>query len=103
MMLAAQEYGATFYANGAHLSGILSTALPINEGQQKQILNWWNERNKSQKGGTAVLGSDMKYSRISATPAEANLIEVFGLSDRQINQIFRIPGQGFHDVCFYLA
>ena len=92
MMLAAQEYGATFYANGAHLSGILSTALPINEGQQKQILNWWNERNKSQKGGTAVLGSDMKYSRISATPAEANLIEVFGLSDRQINQIFRIPG-----------
>jgi HK97 family phage portal protein len=90
-MLATQEYGSDFMANGAHLSGILSSDLPINETQQKQILSWWNDRTKAQRGGTAVLGSGYKYSRISATPVEADLINMLRLTDQQVNQIFRIP------------
>ncbi|MCC5364883.1 phage portal protein, partial [Staphylococcus aureus] len=63
----------------------------MNETQQKQILNWWNDRTKAQRGGTAVLGSGYKYSRISATPVEADLINMLRLTDQQVNQIFRIP------------
>ena len=90
-MLATQDFGSEFMANGAHMSGILSSDMPINDTQQKQILSWWNERNKAQRGGTAVLGSGYKYSRISATPVEADLINILRLTDQQVNQIFRIP------------
>jgi HK97 family phage portal protein len=91
MMLAAQQYGASFYANGAHLTGILSSPLNLTKEQQKALLEAWNDRVKADKNGTAILGSDMKYTRISATPAEADLINILNLTDRQINQIFRIP------------
>lgn len=90
-MLATQEYASEFYANGAHVTGILSTAASLNDKQWNEIKGWWKKRNEDNRGGTAILGSDMKYQRISATPAEAELGNAFNLTDKQINQMLRIP------------
>lgn len=90
-MLATQEYASEFYANGAHVTGVLSSAVPLNDKQYESVLGWWKKRTENNRGGTAVLGSDMKYQRISATPAEAELGNAFNLTDKQINQMLRIP------------
>lgn len=90
-MLATQEYASEFYANGAHVTGILSTVAKLDDEQWNMIRSWWQKRNQNNRGGTAILGSDMKYQRISATPAEAELGNAFNLTDKQINQMLRIP------------
>lgn len=93
MMLAAQEYGAKYFANGAQTSGLLSSPNNLTPDQVKQIRNFWMENYQGSKnaGQVAVLHSGATYQQISAKPADADFINTMKWTGEQICQMLGVP------------
>ncbi|WFG44397.1 phage portal protein [Pseudonocardia alni] len=72
--LAAQQFGAQFFSDGAHPTGVLSTDKPVGQGGAKAI----KERFMAATSGNrepAVLGSGMKFQAIQVSPNESQFLE----------------------------
>lgn len=91
MALAVEEYGATFFANGAQPGGVLEHPGTIKDIQR--VKDSWNAA--YQGGGkahkTAVLEEGMKYHTIGIPPEEAQFLETRKFQTNEIARIFRVP------------
>jgi len=91
MAMATEEYGASFFANGANPGGVLEH--PTVVGDVKRLKDSW----QSQYGGAgnynkvAVLEEGMKYHPISIPPEQAQFLETRKFQLNEIARIFRIP------------
>ncbi len=88
--LATEEYGATFFANGATPGGILEHPGIVKDPER--LRNSW----QAQFGGknnhsVAVLEEGMSYKQMAISPEEAQFLETRKFQINEIARIFRVP------------
>jgi len=90
MAMATENYGATFFANGANPSGVLEHPGTLNNAEL--IRESWEKLLKG-KGANrvAVLEDGMKYKPISMPPEQAQFLETRKFQLGEIARIFRVP------------
>ena len=93
LAIAAEEYGAKFFATGGRPSGVLTTDLILKEQQRDQIRESYAKLlhgNVDDMGDIAVLEGGMKYQSISATPDEAQNLATRKAAILDVSRIFGV-------------
>lgn len=86
------ENSAMLFENGARPAGILTAPGAIDDATAKRLKEHWETNyGGSNYGKTAVLGDDLKYTPISITAAESQLIEQFKNGAEAICACFQVP------------
>jgi len=90
MAMAAEDYGAKFFADGGTPKGILK--MPTKITDYDRIRESWRKGFNSPSGGNvAILEQGVDYSAISINPQEAQFIETRKFQIDEIARIFRVP------------
>ena len=91
LSMAAEEYGAKFYANGAAPSGVLEHPGVLKD--PAKVRDSWNAAfgGSSKSHKVAVLEEGLKYTPISISPNEAQFLETRKFQIDEIARIFRVP------------
>ena len=92
LALATEDYGATFFANGANPGGVLEHPGVIKPEQADRLRESW----QSQFGGAnahkvAVLEEGLKFHQMSIPPEQAQFLETRKFQINEIARIFRVP------------
>lgn len=97
--LAAQTYGATFFANGALASLVLIHPNKLKENEQTNLRESWKKRvSGTNKNGVAVLWDGIKIERMSVPPEEAQFLETRQFQVAEIARWFRMPPHMVQDL-----
>ena len=91
MTLACEEYGASFFANGANPGGVLEHPGVLKD--PSKVRESWNSvyRGVSNAHKIAVLEEGMKYKQIGIPPEEAQFLETRKFQINEIARLYRIP------------
>jgi len=91
MSLATEEYGASFFANGANPGGVLEHPGVIKDIQR--VKDSWNSAYQGSGNAhrIAVLEEGMKFQAIGIPPEQAQFLETRKFQINEIARIFRIP------------
>ena len=91
MTLACEEYGASFFANGANPGGVLEHPGVLKD--PSKVRESWNSvyRGVSNAHKLAVLEEGMKYQQIGIPPEEAQFLETRKFQINEIARLYRIP------------
>lgn len=91
--LAAQEYGARFYSNGANTGGIITAPGRLSLEAINRLKASWNRANGGlgNSHGTAILEEGMKYEKVGLDPEAAQFLQSRKFQVNEIARIFRIP------------
>lgn len=90
LALQAQQFGYQFFSEGAIPSGIVYSDQKLEEAEAQELksrimASWRGSRQP------AVLGSGLKYEKVSLNPQEAQFIESNHLTTEEICRIFGMP------------
>ncbi|KWZ74441.1 MAG: phage portal protein [Winkia neuii] len=88
---ATEDYGASFFANGAAPGGVLEHPGTIKD--PVRVRESWQSTFGGARNGNkiAVLEEGMKYTPISVSPEQAQFLETRKFQINEIARIFRIP------------
>lgn len=91
--LAAQEFGARFFGNGANLQGVYTVPNALSPQAYDRLRNDLVEKKRGIKNShdTPILEEGMKYERIGVPPNEAQFIETREIGIEEICRWFRVP------------
>lgn len=91
MGLACDEYGASFYQNGAQPGGVLEHPGVVKD--PKRVRESWNAiyQGSANAHRIAVLEEGMAYKPISISPEQAQFLETRKFQIDEIARIFRVP------------
>lgn len=91
MTLACEEYGASFFENGATPSGVLEHPGVLKDpGKVRE--SWHSVYGGSRNAGkVAVLEEGMRYQQIGIPPEEAQFLETRKFQINEIARLYRIP------------
>lgn len=91
MTLACEEYGASFFANGANPGGVLEHPGVLKD--PSKVRESWNAvyRGVNNAHKIAVLEEGMKYQQIGIPPEEAQFLETRKFQINEIARLYRIP------------
>ncbi|MCQ9359241.1 MULTISPECIES: phage portal protein [unclassified Corynebacterium] len=91
MAMATEDYGASFFANGAAPGGVLEHPGTIKDPSRVRE-SWQNTFGGARNGNkVAVLEEGMKYTPIAVSPEQAQFLETRKFQINEIARIFRIP------------
>ena len=91
MAMATEDYGASFFANGAAPGGVLEHPGTIKDPsrvRQSWQATFGGARNSNK---VAVLEEGMKYTPISVLPEQAQVLDPRKFQINEIARIFRVP------------
>ena len=93
LTIAAQDFGASFFGNGAALKGVLTVNGKLKDDGRKRLRNGWNDLysgvNNSCK--TAILEDGATYSALTIPPNDAQFLETRNFQVEEIARWFRVP------------
>ena len=91
MTMACEEYGASFFANGASPSGVLEPPGVLKD--PAKVRDSWNAvyQGSANAHKVAVLEEGMKYQQIGIPPEEAQFLETRKFQLNEIARLYRIP------------
>lgn len=91
MTLACEEYGASFFANGANPGGVLEHPGVLKD--PSKVRESWNSvyRGVNNAHKIAVLEEGIKYQQIGIPPEEAQFLETRKFQINEIARLYRIP------------
>ncbi len=91
MAIACEEYGASFFANGAAPGGVLEHPGVVKD--PKRVRESWNTIYQGSRNAhrIAVLEEGMAYKSIGISPEQAQFLETRKFQINEIARIFRIP------------
>ena len=91
MAMATEEYGASFFANGANPGGVLEHPGVLKD--PAKVKESWNAvyQGSSNAHRIAVLEEGMKFQAIGISPEEAQFLETRKFQIDEIARIFRVP------------
>lgn len=91
MTMACEEYGASFFANGASPSGVLEHPGVLKD--PSKVRDSWNAvyQGSANAHKVAVLEEGMKYQSIGIPPEEAQFLETRKFQLNEIARLYRIP------------
>jgi HK97 family phage portal protein len=91
MASACEEYGASFFANGANPGAVLEHPGVLKDPEKVRTA-WQEAYGGPNKGNrVAVLEEGMKFTPISINPQEAQFLETRKFQIEEIARIFRVP------------
>jgi len=94
LALATEKYGAKFFGNNARPAGILTTPGKLAEKAIETLKRSWSEAHGGENAQkTAVLESGVTYTKIAATPEEAQNIETRKFQRVEIANVFGVPAR----------
>jgi len=88
-----EEYGRTFFKNGAKLSGVLQTDRTLSEGAIDRLRNSFNGNYSSLSGSnqTAVLEEGLSFKSVSIPADQAQFLASREFSIAEVARIFNVP------------
>lgn len=90
--LTAEEFGSTFFANGAHMSGIVEVPGEFDETSAKKMAK---SLNRNHSGDNAhlpgVLTNGAQWKPISVPPEQAQFLETRKFQKADIALLYRVP------------
>lgn len=91
MTLACEEYGASFFGNGANPGGVLEHPGILKD--PGKVRDSWNSVYQGTRNAhkVAVLEEGMSYKQIGIPPEEAQFLETRKFQINEIARLFRIP------------
>ena len=91
LSIAAEEYGAKFFANGARPSGVLEHPNVVKNSEK--LKESWNSQYQGSEnfGKIAILEEGLKFNPISIPPEDAQFLETRKYQKNDIASIFRVP------------
>lgn len=91
MAIATEEYGASFFANGANPGGVLEHPGVVKD--PARVREGWNSVYQGTKNAhkIAVLEEGMKFQSIGIPPEQAQFLQTRKFQLNEIARIFRIP------------
>lgn len=91
MTLATEEYGASFFANGANPGGVLEHPGILKD--PSKVRESWDQVYQGTNNGhkVAVLEEGMSYKTIGIPPNEAQFLETRKFQINEIARLYRIP------------
>ena len=91
MVIATEEYGAKFFANGANPGGVLEHPGVVKD--PARIRESWNAvyQGSGNAHRVAVLEEGMKFQSIGIPPEQAQFLETRKFQTEEICRIFRVP------------
>jgi len=91
--LAADQFGGSFFGNGANVSAVLTHPGRLSDDAYKRLMASWQRRYSGLDNAhkTAILEEGMNLQKVSISPSESQFLETrqFGVVD--IARFFRIP------------
>lgn len=93
LAIANRDYGNRFYANGAHLSGIIKHPGKLTNDAVTRIRRSWEARYSGgdNAGKTAILEEGMDYQQIGLKPGDAQFGETKQITTADISLITGVP------------
>jgi HK97 family phage portal protein len=88
--LAAEEFGAKFYANSANPSGVLETPNTVRDPDDLRK-KWRAQFGGEGQYSTAVLEEGLTFKPITIHPADAQFLETRRFQLNEIARLFRVP------------
>ncbi|USK85719.1 phage portal protein [Peribacillus asahii] len=91
--LAAEEYGARFFGNGAKPGGVLEHPEALSDNARTNLRSSWNEMHQGleKQHRIAILEEGMTYKQIGIAPEEAQFLETRKFQVTEIARFFRVP------------
>jgi len=91
--LAAEEFGARFFGNGAVPGGVIKRRDTLSEEGQARLRRSWNVAHQGLSGAQriAVLDEGMEYEKIGIPPEDAQFIGMRQHSVEDIIRYYRVP------------
>lgn len=91
--LAAQEFGARLFSQGARPAGVLTHPGRLSEEAAKRLRVSWEEMYSGLTGAhrTAILEEGMKWESIGIPPEDAQFLQTRRFQIEEIARIYRIP------------
>ena len=88
-----EEYGRTFFKNGAKLSGVLKTDRALSEQAVDRLRNSFNNNYSSLSGSnqTAVLEEGLEFQPLSISQDQSQFLQSREFSVAEVSRIFNIP------------
>lgn len=80
-----------FFANQSQPSGILIAPGAITDKRAGELKAMWEKFRQSDRGGTAVLGDDLKYQQLTQNAVDSELVAQMKLSSAMICSAFHVP------------
>jgi HK97 family phage portal protein len=96
--LAAEEFGARFFGEGAHPSGVLTTDGPMDKETAQRFQKEWMELHGQRHRKPAVLSGGLKWQPISLSPEESQFLATIDAKAADIAGFFRVPPHLIGDV-----
>jgi len=91
MSIATEEYGASFFSNGANPGGVLEHPAVVKDIQR--VKDSWNSQYQGSSNAhkIAILEEGMKFQQIGIPPEQAQFLETRKFQINEIARIFRVP------------
>lgn len=91
--IANRDYGANFYSNGAHLSGVLKHPGKLTQDAYSRLISSWKQSygGANKAGSTAVLEEGMSFERLGLDPGTAQFLETGRKTIADVSRIFGVP------------
>lgn len=91
--LAAEMFGARFFGNGAHMTGIITIDADLDKEQARTIKTGFEATHAgiTNSHTTGVLTGGAKWQQISVTPEDAQFLGTRGYQTQEIAMLFGVP------------
>jgi HK97 family phage portal protein len=91
--LAAEEYGATFFGNGATPQGVITMEKHLKDDAYDRFKESWDQTHSgvSNSNKVAILEEGMKYEKIGIPPEDAQFLQTRQFQVEEIARWYRIP------------
>lgn len=98
--MAVEEFGNTFFKNGAKLSGVLQTDRALSETAIDRLRNSFNNVYSSLSGAnqTAILEEGLTFKPVSINPDQAQFLSSRTFSIEEVGRIFRVAPHLLYDL-----
>jgi len=98
--IAAEEFGAGFFGNGASLGGVLEHPGTLDEDGRKNLRESWQNMYSGpySAGKTALLEEGMSYKSIGIPPDDAQFLETRKFQITDVARWFRVPPHKLADL-----
>lgn len=90
MGLSAEEFGARFFTDGGHPTGLLKSKDKLTPEQAQVAKERWRDAiGRSREA--AVLGGEWEYTAIQVSPEDSQFIEAIGANAAMVARYFMVP------------
>ncbi|PZN07276.1 MAG: phage portal protein [Bacillota bacterium] len=98
--MAAEQFGASFFGNGAHMAGVLEHPGNLTEEAAERLRKQWRElySGLSNAHRIAVLEEGMKYQRIGIPPEDAQFLQTREFQVEEVSRWFNLPPHMLKDL-----